>query len=90
MDVTVTQDIRNFVINTFLLGDSTRLTDATSFIDEGLIDSTGILELVGFIEEHYGVVVADHELIPDNLDSVTKVASYLQAKLAEQQIPTVA
>ena len=79
---TVSQEIRQFVIANFLFGqeaDSLRGDD--SFLESGVIDSTGVLELVGFLEQQFNVAVADHELVPDNLDSVNKVASFVCRKL---------
>ena len=57
------------------------LEDDTSFLENGIIDSTGILELVNFFEEEFSVSVEDEELIPENLDSIKNVTSYLQKKL---------
>lgn len=56
------------------------LADDASFLERNLLDSTGVLELVGFIEDTYGVKVGDDEIIPDNLDSVALVASYIARK----------
>jgi acyl carrier protein len=86
MKETIAADVHKFILETFLLGDETRLTDTASFIEQGLIDSTGILELVGFIEEHYGIRVEDSELVPENLDSVEQIATYVVSKV--QVIPT--
>ena len=55
--------------------------DDTSFLDEGIIDSTGILELVNFLEEDFGIAVEDAELIPENLDSIKNVTEYLERKM---------
>jgi len=49
-------------------------------LDEGIIDSTGILELVNFLEEEFSISVDDEELVPENLDSIDNVASYLERK----------
>ncbi len=76
-------EIRAFVVETFLLGESDRLREDTSFLGEGIIDSTGVLELVSFIEEHYGIRVEDDELLPENLDSIASVAGYLLRKLSD-------
>ena len=74
--------IRDFIIDNFLFGDAEYLNDDTSFLDEGIIDSTGVLELVTFIEETYNTEVDDEELIPENLDSINNVVNYLERKLA--------
>jgi acyl carrier protein len=76
------QQLRQFVVDNFLFGQpGDGLADSDSFLDRGIIDSMGVLELVGFLEESYGITVQDQELIPDNLDSIDKVASFLQRKL---------
>jgi acyl carrier protein len=77
--------IRQFVVDNFLFGDDRGLKDDSSFLDEGLIDSTGILELVNFIEEEFSVKVADLELHPENLDSINNVAEYLRKKLVTSE-----
>lgn len=76
------ETIRSYVVDNFLFGDGSQLTDDTSFLEEGIVDSTGILELVSFLEETYGIAVADDELIPDNLDSITRIDRYLTKKLS--------
>jgi acyl carrier protein len=56
------------------------LGDTDSLLDKGIIDSTGVLELVGFIEENFKVQVNDEELVPENLDSVNNLVSYIERK----------
>ena len=75
------QAIREFVVENFLFGEANGLKDETSFLEEGIIDSTGILELVTFLEDEYSITVEDEELIPENLDSINNVANYLQRKV---------
>jgi acyl carrier protein len=75
------QKIRDFVVESFLLGESNNdLKDTDSFLDNGIVDSTGILELVAFLEEAYDIQVEDEELIPENLDSIANVTAYLHRK----------
>ncbi len=74
-------EIRNFVVENFLYGQNDGLGDDISFMQKGIIDSTGILELVAFVEEKYGISVADEELIPDNFDSINKLSTYIVKKL---------
>jgi len=82
------QTIRKFVIDNYLFGEEGKLSDGDSFMETGIIDSTGILELVRFLESTYTIKVADEELIPDNLDSVSKIVSFILAKQsASQQTP---
>jgi acyl carrier protein len=74
------QDIRTFVIETFLFGQDNGLTNETSFLEQGIVDSTGVLELVAHLEKTYGIKVKDEELIPDNLDSIDAIAGFLAKK----------
>ena len=73
--------IRTFVVENFLFGNNQNLEDTTSFLEEGIIDSTGVLELVTFIEEEFSIIVEDEELIPENLDSIYNVTAYLGKKI---------
>ncbi|MDH5202710.1 MAG: acyl carrier protein [Nitrospirota bacterium] len=75
-------EIRHFIIDNFLYGqDDNDFRDDISFLEKGLIDSTGILELVSFVEEKYEISVADEELIPDNFDSVNKLSAFISKKI---------
>jgi acyl carrier protein len=73
--------VRAFIVENFLFGNEDGLKDDSSFLDEGIIDSTGILELVSFLEEEFGIAVEDEELIPENLDSIGNVTAYLERKM---------
>jgi acyl carrier protein len=73
--------IRAFIMENFLFGNDQGLNDDTSFLDEGIIDSTGILELVSFLEEEFSISVEDEEILPENLDSIKNVVTYLERKL---------
>ena len=73
--------IRSFIVENFLFGKDNGLEDDTSFLEEGIIDSTGVLELVSFLEEEYGIAVEDEELVPENLDSINNVIAYLERKI---------
>ena len=82
--------VQRFVIDNFLFGDGQDLNANTSFMGEGIIDSTGILELIMFLEETYEISIEDNEMVPDNLDSLQKISLFLDKKLqpcsAEQTI----
>jgi acyl carrier protein len=81
-----TNEIRDFVVTNFLFGDASLLQDNTSFLDSGIIDSTGILELITFLEQTYDIKIEPEEMVPENLDSVNKVVQFLgrkQEKAAE-------
>lgn len=73
--------IRDFIVENFLFGDDSGLDDQVSFLENGIVDSMGILEIVNFIKESFQVVVADEELLPENLDSIDNIASYLKTRL---------
>ncbi len=76
------QKIRAFIFDNFLFdADENALGNDDSFLDKGVIDSTGVLELVGWMEEAFAIQVDDMELTPENLDSVNKLAVFIQSKL---------
>ena len=74
--------IKTFIIENFLFGSEDGLKDETSFLEEGIIDSTGILELVTFLEEEFSITIEDEELVPENLDSINNVTAFLESKIA--------
>jgi acyl carrier protein len=76
--------VREFVVENFLFGDGESLKDDTSFMEAGIIDSTGVLELIMFLEETYGVKIEDSELVPENFDNLQNVGRYLEKKLDPQ------
>jgi acyl carrier protein len=76
--------VRAFIEDNFLFrSDDAALAADASLLDAGLIDSTGILELVGFLEGTFGIVVADAEIVPANLDSIAAIAAYVDGKLVK-------
>jgi len=72
--------VREYIVENFLFGDGEKLNENTSFMEEGIIDSTGILELVFFLEENFGIKIEDNELVPENMDSLNNIARYLAIK----------
>ena len=72
--------IRAFIVENFLFGNDDGLQDSSSFMEEGIIDSTGILELIDFVEENFDISVEDEEMIPENLDSLNNVVAYIERK----------
>ena len=80
--VNIKERLKVFIRDNFLLGDSSKaLSDDDSFLEKGIIDSTGVLELVSFIEESFNIKVEDEELIPDNLDSINRLNTYIKSKI---------
>jgi acyl carrier protein len=81
----ITQEIKEFVVSNFLYGqDGENLALDQSFLENGIIDSTGVLELVAFLEQRFGISIADRELLPENLDSVQNAAGFVSRKLATE------
>lgn len=84
MASSVETDIRAFIVENFLFGDeSYTLSGETSLIGNDLIDSTGILELVTFLEERFSIRIADADIVPANLDSIARIDAFVNAKLGE-------
>ena len=76
------EDIRRFILDNFIVDGDGNLGDEISLLEEGIIDSTGVLELVAFIEETYHIKVQDEELIPENLDSINNIYSFILNKIS--------
>ena len=74
------ETIKQFIVDNFLFGDATKLSVDTPLFEKGIIDSTGILELVAFIEDNFKVTVGDDELVQDNFSSVNSMDKFLQTK----------
>jgi acyl carrier protein len=75
--------IRGYILENFLFTSSAdAFADSDSFLERGIIDSTGVLELIFFVEEQFGIKVADKDMVPDNFDSVNNIARFVQMKLA--------
>lgn len=81
---TLESEIRAFIVDTYLHGDASRpLTNDTSLIENDLVDSTGILELVAFVEERYGLTIEDVDILPENFASIGQVAAFVERKTAQ-------
>ena len=79
---TIQADIRQFIVENFLFGQrDSQLSDTDSFLESGIIDSTGVLELISFLESKYQISIADEELVPANLDSVERVSRFVEHKM---------
>lgn len=82
MQTDIEQKIRQFITDNFLFReDRASLTDSESLLEAGVIDSTGVLELVAFLETGFGIAVRDAEMVPENLDSISRIAGYVGRKL---------
>lgn len=84
----VRQDIKDFIVSTYLFGEEGGLEDDSSFLKEGIVDSTGIMQLVSFLQERYRIAIADDELTPENLDSIGKVVAFVEKKIHAAQAPS--
>jgi len=74
-------EIREFIINEFLFGEVGDLKNNLSFIESGIIDSTGILEFIEFLESKYKITIDDEEMIPENLDSINNAIGFIERKM---------
>ena len=83
MDDTKSQ-FRNYIVKNFLFGDTdTEFADSDSFMEKGIIDSTGILEIIIHIENNYSIKIEDEEILPENLDSIDNLANFISRKVKE-------
>ena len=76
-----THEIRAFIVDNFLFGEEGKLTDSAPLLEKHIIDSTGVLEIVSFLEERFGIRIEDEELAPENLGSVEKISLFLDKKM---------
>ena len=82
MQDTIKAKVRAYIVDNFIMGgNADHLKDADSFMETHVVDSTGFLELVSFIEETYGFAVGDDEMVPENLDSLDNIDAYVRRKL---------
>jgi acyl carrier protein len=72
--------VRKFIVEHFYVADAAALSDEVSLLDHGIIDSTGVLEVISFIEASFGVTVADDEMLPENLDSIARISAFVARK----------
>jgi acyl carrier protein len=87
--INYSKEIRDFIVAKLLFGDSTTLKDDASFLDSGVVDSTGMLDLITFVEEKYRIKVADEEMIPENFDSVERLNRFVLKKLGDRELTRI-
>lgn len=80
----VQQVVKQFVVESFYVSDPSELTDDASLIAGGWVDSTGMLEVIGFLETQFGIQVTDLETTPDNLETISRIAAFVARKRAAQ------
>ena len=77
----IEKKIRDYILENYLFtDDQSALNNNDSFLDKGIIDSTGILEVIYFIEEKFAISVNDEEMIPENLDSINNIVTFIEQK----------
>lgn len=85
----IEKEIREFILENFIFDGNGELANEDSLLEKGIIDSTGVLELVAFIEETYQFKIQDEELIPENLDSIKNINQFIQNKIKENTLTMV-
>lgn len=78
--MTTEQRIRQFIVENFYVSDPTELADDTSLITSGFVDSTGMLEVIAFLESEFGIRIRDQEMIPENLETIARIAAFIGRK----------
>jgi acyl carrier protein len=78
--MTTSDAVRKFIVTNFYVPEGTMLADDTSLLELGIVDSTGVLEVTAFLESEYGIEVADHEIVPANMDSIGAIAAFVDTK----------
>lgn len=82
--MSVENKIRSYILENYLFTDDQSMLDSNdSFLQKNILDSTGMLEVIYFLEDEFGIKVRDEEMIPDNLDSVSRISSFLSSKGVE-------
>jgi len=74
--------VRAFITGNFYLPDRDGLADGASLLEAGVVDSTGVLEIIGFLQSAFGILVEDDEIVPENLDSIDRLTDYVARKTA--------
>lgn len=81
--MSVEQQVRSYILENYLFSDDeTALGNSDSFLEKGILDSTGILEVIYFMEDEFGIKVEDQEMVPENLDSVERIVAFIGRKTA--------
>ena len=78
----IAQAVRQFIVTNFYVPKPAELADEQSLLDNGIVDSTGVFELIAFIESTYGFKIKDEEMVPENLDSIAHITAFVSARTA--------
>lgn len=76
--------IRGYIVDNFLFGDGNGLSNSESLLEAGALDSTGVIELVGFLEESFAIPIRDEDLVPDNFDAVDRITRFVIGRLRDR------
>lgn len=85
--ISIEQQIRDFILDYFYVTDPTSLTDDTSLIDSGIVDSTGMMGVIMYLESEFGIQVGDRDATPENLGSIRRIAGYVARSTRETPVP---
>ena len=83
----IASSLRQFIKENFLFGQDLTFADHDSLLELGVVDSTGVLELVTFVEDRYQIAIEDEELVPENLDSIENLVRFIAGKAQDSQVP---
>jgi acyl carrier protein len=87
VDTQIRAELTEFVVMNYLFGDVARAPrDEDALVEEGIIDSTGILELIEFLESHFGIEVSEAETVPQNLGSISNLSGFVMSKLSVREL----
>lgn len=78
--MSMNQQVKQFIVENFYVSDPSEIRDDTLLVTTGVIDSTGMLEMIGFLEETFGIAIADQEMTPDNLESIERMVAFVTRK----------
>ncbi len=84
-DTSIKQQVVDYLTANFLFDSAKQIPENDSLLETGIIDSTGVLELIGFIEKNYGIKVQDEELVPENLDTINSISRFIREKLDQKK-----
>lgn len=88
--MTIESTVRSYVLENYLFTDvESELDSNDSFLEKGIIDSTGVLEIILFLEEEFFIKVRDQEMIPDNLDSVSNIVNFIKKKTVGNEVASI-
>lgn len=79
--------VRGYIVNNFLFGDGSGLSNSESLLEAGALDSTGVIELVGFLEESFSISIRDEDLVPEHFDGIDRITRFVVARLRDRSAP---